>query len=238
MLSGSRTAIVTREVAQSLPSSLRISTSHTHVVRPRWNASCLARARCPRSPAAGSSCCSPCRAGPCPARARRRPCPSTPATPRSPRTRRRARCPSAGTRAATPASRAVRTPTSSSSSTSRPISRVEGVGPRQPPAFGFVGYVGHAADATCGVSAREERTMGAGTWESYHAITTLMFRYAECVDAADFDGIAALFAARPDHQRGRRRRDRRSRCRPQALRAAPTACTTTARRAPVTSTRT
>ncbi len=36
--------------------------------------------------------------------------------------------------------------------------------------------------------------MGAGTWESHHAITTLMFRYAECVDAADFDGIAALFA--------------------------------------------
>jgi 3-phenylpropionate/cinnamic acid dioxygenase small subunit len=35
--------------------------------------------------------------------------------------------------------------------------------------------------------------MGAGTWESYHAITSLMFRYAECVDTADFDGIAALF---------------------------------------------
>jgi 3-phenylpropionate/cinnamic acid dioxygenase small subunit len=36
--------------------------------------------------------------------------------------------------------------------------------------------------------------MGAGTWESHHAITTLMFRYAEYVDAADFDGIADLFA--------------------------------------------
>ena len=36
--------------------------------------------------------------------------------------------------------------------------------------------------------------MGAGTWESYHAITALMYRYAECVDAADFDGIAALFS--------------------------------------------
>ena len=36
--------------------------------------------------------------------------------------------------------------------------------------------------------------MGAGSWESHHAITALMFRYAECVDAADFDGIAALFA--------------------------------------------
>jgi 3-phenylpropionate/cinnamic acid dioxygenase small subunit len=35
--------------------------------------------------------------------------------------------------------------------------------------------------------------MGAGTWESYHAITSLMFRYAECVDTADFDGIAELF---------------------------------------------
>jgi 3-phenylpropionate/cinnamic acid dioxygenase small subunit len=37
--------------------------------------------------------------------------------------------------------------------------------------------------------------MGSGTWESHHAITTLMFRYAECVDAADFDGIGELFAA-------------------------------------------
>ncbi len=36
--------------------------------------------------------------------------------------------------------------------------------------------------------------MSAGTWESHHAITTLMFRYAECVDAADFDGIGELFA--------------------------------------------
>jgi 3-phenylpropionate/cinnamic acid dioxygenase small subunit len=37
--------------------------------------------------------------------------------------------------------------------------------------------------------------MGAGTWESHHAITALMFRYAECIDAADFDAIGALFAA-------------------------------------------
>jgi len=36
--------------------------------------------------------------------------------------------------------------------------------------------------------------MSAGTWESHHAITKLMYRYAERVDAADFDGIAALFA--------------------------------------------
>jgi 3-phenylpropionate/cinnamic acid dioxygenase small subunit len=36
--------------------------------------------------------------------------------------------------------------------------------------------------------------MGAGTWESYHAITALLFRYVECIDAADFDGIASLFA--------------------------------------------
>ena len=35
--------------------------------------------------------------------------------------------------------------------------------------------------------------MGAGEWSSYHAITTLMFRYAEYVDAADFDGIGSLF---------------------------------------------
>lgn len=36
--------------------------------------------------------------------------------------------------------------------------------------------------------------MGAGTWESHHAISDLMFRYAECVDRADFDGLSALFA--------------------------------------------
>ena len=36
--------------------------------------------------------------------------------------------------------------------------------------------------------------MGAGTWESHHAITALMYRYAECIDAADFAGIGALFA--------------------------------------------
>jgi 3-phenylpropionate/cinnamic acid dioxygenase small subunit len=35
--------------------------------------------------------------------------------------------------------------------------------------------------------------MGAGTWESHHAITTLLYRYAECIDAADFDGIGRLF---------------------------------------------
>jgi 3-phenylpropionate/cinnamic acid dioxygenase small subunit len=35
--------------------------------------------------------------------------------------------------------------------------------------------------------------MGAGSWESHHAISTLMFRYAECVDLADFEGIARLF---------------------------------------------
>src|SRR3954451_5880670 len=37
--------------------------------------------------------------------------------------------------------------------------------------------------------------MAAGTWDSHHAITSLMFRYAECVDAADFDAIGDLFAA-------------------------------------------
>ena len=40
----------------------------------------------------------------------------------------------------------------------------------------------------------EEAAMGAGTWESHHAITTLMYRYTELIDAADFDGIGALFA--------------------------------------------
>jgi 3-phenylpropionate/cinnamic acid dioxygenase small subunit len=36
--------------------------------------------------------------------------------------------------------------------------------------------------------------VGAGEWASHHAVTTLMYRYAECVDRADFDGIGALFA--------------------------------------------
>lgn len=36
--------------------------------------------------------------------------------------------------------------------------------------------------------------MRAGSFESYHAITTLMYRYAECIDAADFAGLAGLFA--------------------------------------------
>ncbi|MEN8159996.1 MAG: nuclear transport factor 2 family protein [Myxococcota bacterium] len=36
--------------------------------------------------------------------------------------------------------------------------------------------------------------MRPGRWESHHAITTLMYRYAECIDCADFDGLAALFA--------------------------------------------
>jgi 3-phenylpropionate/cinnamic acid dioxygenase small subunit len=35
--------------------------------------------------------------------------------------------------------------------------------------------------------------VGAGTWESYHAVTTLLYRYAELMDAADFDGVAKLF---------------------------------------------
>ena len=36
--------------------------------------------------------------------------------------------------------------------------------------------------------------MSAGEWSSHHAITTLMYRYAEYVDAADFASIGALFA--------------------------------------------
>ena len=35
--------------------------------------------------------------------------------------------------------------------------------------------------------------MPAGTWESYHEITGLMFRYTEYIDAADFDAIGELF---------------------------------------------
>jgi 3-phenylpropionate/cinnamic acid dioxygenase small subunit len=36
--------------------------------------------------------------------------------------------------------------------------------------------------------------VSAGTWESHHAITSLMYRYAEYIDAADFDAIGKLFA--------------------------------------------
>ena len=36
--------------------------------------------------------------------------------------------------------------------------------------------------------------MGAGSWESHHAITTLLFRYAEMMDADDYDGLRELFA--------------------------------------------
>jgi 3-phenylpropionate/cinnamic acid dioxygenase small subunit len=36
--------------------------------------------------------------------------------------------------------------------------------------------------------------VGAGTWDSHHAITSLMYRYAEYIDAGDFDAIAELFA--------------------------------------------
>ncbi|HYL51991.1 MAG TPA: nuclear transport factor 2 family protein [Acidimicrobiia bacterium] len=41
---------------------------------------------------------------------------------------------------------------------------------------------------------RGSRVMAAGTWESHHAITTLLYRYAEYMDAADFDAVAELFA--------------------------------------------
>jgi 3-phenylpropionate/cinnamic acid dioxygenase small subunit len=34
----------------------------------------------------------------------------------------------------------------------------------------------------------------AGRWESFHAITSLMYRYAECIDRADFAGLGALFS--------------------------------------------
>ena len=80
--------------------------------------------------------------------------------------------------------------------------------------------------------------MGAGTWESHHAITTLMFRYAEYIDAADFDAIADLFADAVITNEGVDGRDRRRRRDQAALRAARTVCTTTARCAPATSPRT
>src|SRR5690348_11166854 len=87
----------------------------------------------------------------------------------------------------TTARRAVRRPTSTSSSTSRPItaSKVSSTGRR--------GAKGTLVTRAM-LRARVGATMSAGTWESHHAITTLMYHYAECVDAADFDGIATLFA--------------------------------------------
>lgn len=36
--------------------------------------------------------------------------------------------------------------------------------------------------------------MNTTTFESWHAITNLLYRYAECIDLADFDGIESLFA--------------------------------------------
>lgn len=36
--------------------------------------------------------------------------------------------------------------------------------------------------------------MGAGSEQSHRAVTTLLYRYAECVDSADFDGLSQLFA--------------------------------------------
>lgn len=35
--------------------------------------------------------------------------------------------------------------------------------------------------------------MSVGTWESHHDITTLLYTYAEYIDAADFDAIGELF---------------------------------------------
>ncbi len=40
---------------------------------------------------------------------------------------------------------------------------------------------------------RGSHVMAAGTWESYHAIMSLLYRYAEYMDAADFDAVAELF---------------------------------------------
>jgi len=36
--------------------------------------------------------------------------------------------------------------------------------------------------------------MGAGNEKSHRAITALLYRYAECVDTADFEGLSELFA--------------------------------------------
>jgi len=35
--------------------------------------------------------------------------------------------------------------------------------------------------------------MSVGTWESHHDITTLLYTYAEYIDAADFEAIGELF---------------------------------------------
>ena len=202
----SRTAIVTRDVAQSVA----VVVAHLDVPHP---ASCgrggsrraVARARCPRSPAAGSSCCSTCRAAPCPAGARRRAVPidasvsaiaayTPPCTmPIGWHTRgidRQARRCSARPR---PSSSTTKPIVASNASLDAATARAR------------YGTSGHAARCDASVVWRR---WAPGTWESHHAITTLMFRYAECIDAADFDGIAELFADAVHHQRGRRRRDR------------------------------
>ena len=215
--SGSRTAIVTRDVAHSLPSSLRISTSHSQVVRPRWiaRASACTRARADRAEEARVVRHAERHlaerehaVGGAPRRERLGDRGVHPAVHDAHRLahgrhhRAAARCGARPPRDRRPRARSR-------------LSKVSSMASRQC-SRRVVRYVGHAADST-----RRElgAHMGAGTWESHHAITALMFRYAECVDGADFDGIAALFAHGPHHQRGRRRRDRRRRRGAQALRA-------------------
>ena len=215
MRSDRATAIVTRDSAHILSLSSRISTSQSHVVRPRWIAFACACTKpeptgrrklvlfaMPRGTLPSSSTPS---AVPTEASV------SAIAAKMPPWT-----MPMGWHTFGTTGIRPLRRPTSTKSSISSPITPMKLSPPaaRRDPS----GYVGHAADSTATGEHRGAK-MGAGTWESHHAITALMFRYAECVDAADFDGIAALFRTGADHQRGRRGRDRRRRRGAQALRA-------------------
>ena len=43
-------------------------------------------------------------------------------------------------------------------------------------------------------STNEQLPSRPGTWESHHAITGLMYRYTERIDAGDFEGLGAIFA--------------------------------------------
>src|SRR4029079_14342675 len=87
----------------------------------------------------------------------------------------------------TTGSRAVRRPTSTTSLMSRPITPMK--------LSSRATRVSNGTLVTRSMlRASEESTRSSGTWQSHHAITTLMYRYAECIDAADFDGIASIFA--------------------------------------------
>ena len=155
---------------------------------------------------------------------RLRQCPWTQATRRARRRRLRARCPSAGRPAARPAACPCTGRSPSSSSVTKPMVASNASSRRRE-----VGSWAHprGGESYC-------QPMGAGTWESHHAITSLMYRYAEIHRRRGFRCDRAALPRREAHQRrcrGRRRRWRRD---PRSSIDTRTECTTTAPCVPVT----